>query len=187
MGVDEDIRAGHRCDHCDKIFSVASNRYFVQKLLHFLHSHQTSRNRHMKRMHEGKIQDKSVTCSLCPFTCRDRWIFWYFAKITTTSLFQFPTTSAPPVAHLKSTFPLCKVQQFLQPTGRPETARVHLQRSTPLVPHLRCHVQVQGGSRLAQRVGSHLWEAGQWEGEGCGQDRPGNRGRRWSGLSAPSG
>ena len=74
MGVEEDIRDGHKCDHCDKIFSVASNRYFLQKLLKiFLHSHQMSRNRHMKRMHEGKVQDKSVTCSLCSFTCRDRW------------------------------------------------------------------------------------------------------------------
>ena len=29
------------------------------------------RNRNMRRMHEGKSLEKSVTCSLCPYTCRD--------------------------------------------------------------------------------------------------------------------
>ena len=27
-------------------------------------------------MHEGKSLEKSVTCSLCPYTCRDRWMFY---------------------------------------------------------------------------------------------------------------
>ena len=59
MGFEKDIKADFKCDHCDKTFGVASNR-----------------NRHMRRMHEGKSLEKSVTCSLCPYTCRDRWMFY---------------------------------------------------------------------------------------------------------------
>ena len=29
MGFEEDIKAGFKCDHCDKIFGIASNRYYL--------------------------------------------------------------------------------------------------------------------------------------------------------------
>ena len=63
MRFEKDIKADFKCDHCDKTFGVASNR-----------------NRHMRRMHEGKSLEKSVTCSLCPYTCRDRWVLIWLKK-----------------------------------------------------------------------------------------------------------
>ena len=29
MGFERDIKAGFKCDHCDKIFGIASNRYYL--------------------------------------------------------------------------------------------------------------------------------------------------------------
>ena len=29
MGFEKDIKAGFKCDHCDKIFGIASNRYYL--------------------------------------------------------------------------------------------------------------------------------------------------------------